>query len=142
MPAGEAALLLRVTEQTDGAASSATSFPSGLARAGENSSVREKCAVLSGFVGGGPAAACAPQLGAAAGSGHGAGLRGLRHGRGTAAESATHDFNAQRDSGGPGPGGARQRRGGDQNVSRQMSRTEDQRQGVRVPEGHYSVQPG
>lgn len=102
MPAGTpgdghcaTALLVRVQEETGADSGSEISFQGGLRGAGENFQIREKCPVFSGFAAGGPAPACAQQLGAAAGSGHGAGLRGLRHGGDAAAQSVTQHFNAQ-----------------------------------------------
>lgn len=140
-PAETADLLLQVQQETGGDPGSGLSFQSGLGGAGENFHVREKCAVFSGSAGGRPAAAGAPQLGAAAGAGHGAGLRGLRHGGDAAAQSAPRDPDAQPGRA-AGPGGPRRGRGGDQRVSGGVQRTEDQRQGVRVSEGSDPVHSG
>lgn len=116
------ALHLRVQEETGGDSGSAAHFQSSLAGACENFPVREKGTVFSGFAGGRPAPACAQQLGAAAGFGHGAGRRGLRHGGDAAAESAAHDFNAQPSGTGrhPRPRGSRRGCRGDQDVSGQV----------------------
>lgn len=104
------ALLLLVQKETGGAPGSEVSFQSGFGGARENFQICEKCPVFSGFAGGRPATACAQQLGAAAGFGHGAGLGGLRHGGDAAAESVAHDFDAQQRAAAVDsrPGGARE----------------------------------
>lgn len=142
------ALLLRVKEPTGGDSSAAAGVQSGLGCSRENFQVREKRGVFSGSAGGRPTPARAPQLGATAGFGHGAGLGGLRHGREAAAEFVTHDSDAQRGAAAEHPGrdsrprGARLGCRGDQGVSRQVSGTRDQCEGIRVSKGSDTVHPG
>ena len=101
-------LLLLLQQEAGGHPGPAAGVQSHLGGAGENFQVRQKRAVFPRSAAGGPAAPGAPQLGAAAGARHGAGLRGLRHGGDAAAESAAPDFNAQQGAAESGPRGVRE----------------------------------